>query len=251
MSKNTLFLLLFLFFVFITAYKISGHIQNFFLDVTDATKLTYLKTYEYIENSFQKHFNQAETIENLNNEIKTLRKSEILYTYYKNEYKSLAADLNITPDTNTTVKLSRTISYVTMGNYKKIWLDFDAKKENKIYGILQGNSVAGIIIPKDGRSLALLNGDEKCSYSVYIGKNKAPGIVNGSAKDGEIVVDFIPSWIKIEAGDQVLTSGLDNIFFEGIAVGVVDEISYKDAYQRATVKPYADTLHPEYFWVIE
>ena len=64
-------------------------------------------------------------------------------------------------------------------------------------------------------------------------------------------VDFIPSWIKVQEGDNVITSGLDNIFFEGIEVGVVESIIDKDGYQRATVRPSADTLHPEYFWVVE
>lgn len=251
MSKNVLFLLLFLFFVFIVSYKASAHIQNFFLALADITKTTYIDTYESIESGIDKHYHQTRQIEALTHEVEKFKKESILYKYYRNELLTVKKDLAIKPKTNTMLVPARTISYVTMGDYKKIWLDFDPKEENRIYGILQNQYVAGIITPKNGRSLTMLNGAEKCSYSVYIGKNKTPGIVNGGGKEDKIIVDFIPSWIKINKGDEVVTSGLDNIFFEGLPVGKIIEITGEGGYQRATLEPYADAEHPGYFWVIE
>lgn len=216
-------------------------------------KLAYIKSYEYIQEALQKHINQGEKIESLQEEVKNLKKSEALHIYYKNELNTLLNYVKKeSTDYNISLNMVRTISYATMGNYKRVWLDYTPKDKNKIYGILQNNLAAGILIPKNGRSLALLNGEERCSYSVYIGKNEAPGIVNGSGEEKDsLVVDFIPSWIKIKEGDRVVTNGLDGIFFKGIPVGVVKSVIDKESYQKAIVKPYADTLHPEYFWVIE
>lgn len=251
MSKNVLFLLLFLFFIFIVSYKASAYIQSFFLSVADTTKTTYIDTYESIQTAWDKHYHQTKQIEVLTDEVKNLKKESILYKYYKNQLLNIKKDLAIKPRTDIALTPARTISYVTMGDYRKIWLDFVPKDENKIYGILQNQYVAGIITPKNGRAYTLLNGAEKCSYSVYIGKNKTPGIVNGADKENKIIVDFIPSWIKIDQGDEVVTSGLDNIFFEGIPVGRIVAISGQGGYQRAILEPYADTEHPGYFWVIE
>ena len=83
-----------------------------------------------------------------------------------------------------------------------------------------------------------------------MGKQKAPGIVMG-LNDKEMIVKYIPSWMRIKKNDKVITSGLDNIFFRGVKVGVVKEVRTKDAYKEAIVKPYFNSLNPSYFYVIK
>jgi rod shape-determining protein MreC len=251
MNKNSLLMLVFIVSVFLLSYKLSGHIQNFFLNVADSIKMGYINSYESLEDSLQKHFNQKESIELLTKANEKLRKQRIVYKYYKNELDNLSSSIGIKPDTNVTLKAARTISYVTMGDYKKIWLNFEPKSEKKIYGVLQNDAAAGVLIPEDGRSLVLLNGNKKCSYSVFIGDKKAPGIISGGDDKDNLIVNYIPSWITIKIGDKVITSGLDNIFFEGIDVGKVIKVENEDGYQKAIIDPKADILHPGYFWVID
>ena len=95
--------------------------------------------------------------------------------------------------------------------------------------------------------MALLNGNEKSNYSVYIGEEKAPGIMHGTYKENLLIIKFIPIWINIQRDDEVITSGMDNIFFEGLKVGKVVGIKKRANMQEAIIEPYAKTLQAEYF----
>jgi rod shape-determining protein MreC len=97
--------------------------------------------------------------------------------------------------------------------------------------------------------LALLNSDIKSTYAVYIGEQRAPGIAHGN-NDKNLVVNFIPAWFSIKVGDEVITSGLDNIFFKGLRVGHVIAISKSQGYQNAVVEQYYKSNEPSYFHII-
>ncbi|MCH3853896.1 rod shape-determining protein MreC, partial [Campylobacter jejuni] len=62
---------------------------------------------------------------------------------------------------------------------------------------------------------------------------------------------FIPKWAKINIGDEILTSGLDNIFFSDVPVGIVSAIKDEDMYQSVEVKPYANINIPAYLYIID
>ncbi|HHY1238936.1 TPA: rod shape-determining protein MreC, partial [Campylobacter jejuni] len=168
---------------------------------------------------------------------------------------SFANQLNrILEDQNSTkylpqVSLTRVISYVQLNDYKKLWLDWSKIPVGKNRGLIYQGYTAGIAINKNGRAMALLQGDDQCVFSVYIGKSKAPGLIQG--EDGRIVVKFIPKWAKINIGDEILTSGLDNIFFSDIPVGIVNRIDDEDMYQSVEVKPYVKISIPAYLYVVD
>lgn len=83
----------------------------------------------------------------------------------------------------------------------------------------------------------------------FIGENKAPGITHEHKESKYITVKYIPIWIDIKVGDEVVTSGMDNIFFEGLKVGKVVRIKRMADIQEATVEPYAQVLKKEYFHI--
>jgi rod shape-determining protein MreC len=120
---------------------------------------------------------------------------------------------------------------------------------SKVYGLVSGGVSAGIVTFKHDQPMALLNSDYKCSYTVFIGKKRAPGIVHGQ-NTKEMLVEFIPNWIKLEVGDEVYTSGLDNLFFAGLKVGKVLKITQSQGFQNALIEPYYDVTQPGYFHVI-
>ena len=55
---------------------------------------------------------------------------------------------------------------------------------------------------------------------------------------------------SINAGDKVVTSGLDAIFFENIPVGVVTRTELHSSYKVAYIKTYSDIFHPKTFFLI-
>ena len=77
---------------------------------------------------------------------------------------------------------------------------------------------------------------------------KAPGIITSSKSEEELLIKYIPIWAEITNGDEVITSGMDNIFFEGLKVGTITEVTNLADMKIATVKPYVNVLKKKYFY---
>lgn len=140
---------------------------------------------DFITESFSKHFNQAEQIEQLKARNQELEYAAVLTTSFANQLNHILEDKNSTrylPQ----VSLARAISYVRLNDYKRLWLDLAKVSPNKNKGLIYKGYTIGIAINKEGRAMALLQGDEQCVFSVYVGKNKAPGLVQG--EDGKMKV---------------------------------------------------------------
>ena len=95
----------------------------------------------------------------------------------------------------------------------------------------------------------MLNKDIKSTYAVHIGSVEAPGIAQGNNSEN-IIIKYIPAWLEIHAGDEVTTSGLDEIFFKGLKVGKVISSTKTHGFQTAIVKPYYNSNDPRYFHMI-
>jgi rod shape-determining protein MreC len=216
------------------------------LNITLGIKTEYINFIESVQNFVQKHIDQEKNIQKLQNEVAKLKKAAILSSAFASRLRSVLQDKS--PVYNPELNITRAVSYVDLANYNRVWLDFKILNKNKIYGLVYQGYSAGIVTEKNNRALGLLQGDEKCIFSVYIGKTKVPGVIFGDKDD--MIVRYIPGWMKIKKDDEVYTSGLDNIFFEGIKVGKVTEIIKEESYTSAIVKPYAKVEVPGYFHII-
>ncbi len=196
----------------------------------------------------EKYLGQAQKIEKLKLENNELKKYKILYTNSQASLNVLRDALFDTDNINSDLQLSNVLSYVNFDDFTKVWIDYP-KQDEQILGLISQNYAAGIVKNFAGKSLALLNGNQKANYAVYIGDNKAPGIVHGNNRNNLLTIKFIPIWITIKQGDEVITSGMDNIFFEGLKVGRVVGIKKMADMQEAIIKPYAKALRADYFYV--
>lgn len=247
MKSRIRYILILAFLVFISFYY-GGVIKKNILWINDVIIGNFYNLKEYVYNNISKHFNQAEQISYLKKRNQELENSSILATTFANELNRLLEDRNST-QYFPRISLVRAISYVQINDYKRVWLDLVKNYENKNRGLIYKGFTAGISINKDGRVMALLQGDDQCVFSVYIGKDKVPGLIQG--RNGKIYVNFIPKWAKIKIGDEILTSGLDGIFFAGIPVGVITKINDEDMYQSAEIDPYAKINIPAYFYIVD
>ncbi|EAI8832233.1 rod shape-determining protein MreC [Campylobacter coli] len=246
--KNKLIFVLILFFLVFISFYYGGLVKKNALMVNDVVLEKIYGVKDFITESFSKHFNQAEQIEQLKARNQELEYAAVLTTSFANQLNHILEDKNSTrylPQ----VSLARAISYVRLNDYKRLWLDLAKVSPNKNKGLIYKGYTIGIAINKEGRAMALLQGDEQCVFSVYVGKNKAPGLVQG--EEGKMKVKFIPKWAKINIGDEILTSGLDNIFFSDVPVGIVSMIEDEDMYQSVEVKPYASINIPAYLYVVD
>ena len=218
------------------------------LNPFESIKKFYIDTSASIENSFNKYFYQVVQIETLQKENKELRTYKLQYEATKNDLDGILNTIHAPSSTTEEIKFTKVLSYIDFTNFTKVWLDLE-KKDNSILGIISDNYAAGIVINQNGRAKALLNGNEKCNYAIFVGEEKAPGIIHASKEGETLLAKYIPIWFDIKEGDEVITSGMDNIFFEGLKVGKVVSIRKMQDIQEAKILPYAKVLKQKSFFV--
>lgn len=235
--------------LFVGALYYSNSIQSPFISSLNYIKSSFHNSVEFVENSITKHTFQAQHIEELEDELTQYKNNHLIMKQLAHEVNDLFAQNSSSFRVNPKVELVRTLSYEKFGNLNRIWLEVEDYNASKIYGLVHKEIVAGLIVPKNGKALGLLNKDIKSSYAVYVGEELAPGIAHGNnAKN--LVVEFIPAWFNIKKGDEVITSGLDEIFFKGIKVGQVVSVTKSQGYQNAIIEPYYTSNDPNYFHMI-
>lgn len=222
-------------------------INQFFVLSANEIATKFYETKDYFTNFINNHLNQTATIKALRKENAELRKSGVLLGTFAHELDQILSDKNSSkfePD----VKLVRAISYVKPHDYNKFWIKFDGFNPDKIYGLIKDGYTIGIVSQENGLPRAILQHDEKSLISVYVGKDKIPGYATG---DGEnLIVKFIPSHLVPKIGDEVFTSGLDDIFFAGIGVGVVTKVVDENLYKSAVIAPKTSVNLPAFLYVI-
>jgi rod shape-determining protein MreC len=246
--RKLLFILLFIIVGLGYLFKVDELIIKKFTFFNDL-KLSYIDKVINISTTIEKHFDQANTIDKLKIENNELKEYKILYTTTQKQLdiiKDFIININ-TQELKPKIELVKVLSYINFNDFTKVWLDQE-RTDDQILGLITEDYAAGIVVNKDGRSVALLNGNKECSYAVFIGENKVPGIVTSSKDGKDLLIKFIPIWSEIKKGDEVITSGMDNIFFEGLKVGIISEVTNLPDMKIAIVKPYANVLKKKYFY---
>ena len=226
-------------------------ISDMFLNIINPLKQKYKNLTQNLEDKSQSYIYQKESIEKLSLENRILRKRLLKQIHYIEQVKNIydvLPQLSQLPVDN--ISITETISYVKLNSFSQIMLT--KPKDligNKLYGLIQGNVVAGTAQVQNNQLYGYLTSDKKCRFSVFIGETEAPGIALGNAEN-EMIVKFIPKWHNIKEGDTVITSGLDGIFFTGIPVGQVTKVEVQSAYTVAYIKTYGDIFHPKTFFLI-
>jgi rod shape-determining protein MreC len=249
MNKELLGFFLIFVALFVGAMYYTNIIQEPFISALNHIKSTYHNSVEYASKKVERHFFQAEHIEDLEDKLSKYENNHLVMQQLASEVNDLFEVNKTSLKSNPQVELVRAISYQRFGDMNRLWIDMDDFNSSKVYGLTYKEIVAGIVINEGDKPLAILNKDIKCTYAVYVGEEKAPGVAHGN-DDENIVVEYIPSWFKIHKGDLVVTSGLDNIFFKGLKVGNVLSVSKSQGYQSAVVEPLYDSNEPSYFHLI-
>ncbi len=176
---------------------------SLFLEVSSWVKARYHGAIEATEEGMTLWFNQAATIEELLEENRQLKEKEQTLNAFAAEVLALSRLKGYEVPPQFSVRTVRALSYAALPDMHKILLDYDALEPNEVRGLIYNNQTAGIAIkPVGSQTRALLNGDAKCSYAVYIGDTRVPGIIMGKS-DQEMIVRYIPAWMKVEEGDDV------------------------------------------------
>jgi len=244
-----IFILLLILTVLLT--RNDDRIADALLNIINPVKQNYKNFTQSIEDKSHSYIFQKESIEKLSRENRILRKRLLEQMHYLEQVTNIyevLPKLSRLPIHN--ISISETISYVKLNSFSRIILTKPTGlSEKKLYGLIQGTVVAGTAEIHNNQLYGYLTSDDKCRFSVFIGTKKAPGIAIG-VKKNEMLIKFIPKWHNVKVGDRVVTSGLDNIFFSKVPVGIVTEVEVQSAYTVARIKTYSDIYHPKTFFLV-
>lgn len=225
-----------------------GSVRGFFTQIANGTLEIYLDAKKNIELTITEHFNQKETIKELRQENGELQESAELLNAFAGRLNDLLK-LKGAKEYAPKIDMVRSVAYAKLNDYHKVWIEYEDFNASKIYGLIHNGKSAGIVIEKNGNPLGLLMGDPNSIFSVYVGEEKIPGVVVGKKK--EVHVKYIPLWMNPKVGDEVVTSGLDGIFFKGVRVGKVVDVIKEELSKTAIIKPYMKNEVPSYYYIIK
>lgn len=251
-KQNKILLRICVVIIFLFILEINKGIINYGISISNYIKINLSQSLDSITTFYQLHLNQSNEIARLREIEKQKEYQDIELSIKNSNILNLMSllDINAKPS-SPNVYLVNSHSYVNMGQYSKVWLkDYDNNLDNKkIYGLIRNGYAAGIALFKENRLVGILNGDSKLSYGVYIGDSKSVGILKTNMNNST-VVEYIYAWSDINIGDEIITSGLDGIFFEGIKVGKVKSIRQEYGYIVVDVDLYNKNNDIGYFWLV-
>ena len=241
MNKNKRFFFLFIIIILILLsymFRIDRSISDKLFVINTNIKEAYLAKFTNIQNLISKYFHQTEQIIQFKKDALKNEKYKLLYLT-KCKLKS---------DLNSSLSRASVISYINFNDFSEVI--FSSKLDIKnISALITDDGYSAGIIKKENHNIGYLNHHPKSNYAVFIGKNNVPGITHGKKDEEYITIKYVPLWQEISIGDEVITSGMDNIFPKGIQVGDVVSIKKLSTTWEALVKPYANVYNKNYFYI--
>jgi len=234
--------------VIVLLYRYYEPIKEKAIAFSVETKSTFTAQKEAIIRSIESHFQQKKQIEDLKAKVAELEPKASLSVAFASKLNHFLKESNLSID-QPELHLIQTLGFQNMQDKNRLWVDFPGFKKEKNYGLIFRGFTAGIIREQEKQPLALLQADKESIFSIFIGKEHIQGVAFGNGKN--ITVKYIPSYENPLVGDEVITSGSDHIFYEGIKVGTIISVEKKDMYKIATVKPYVDLKQAHFFYAVE
>ena len=251
MTKKIFFIFLIILVILGYIFNIDKEISNKLTAISLEIKSSYSKKLLYVSNLINTYINQQKNIAELQKQTQENNSYKILYETSQKELEELKK-IFLNKNTLVKVNLVKVLSYINLNDFSKVVLDTNLSKENKILALVSPqNYSAGIVLRQDNKTVAYLNTNSKCNYAVFIGPNKAPGITSGINEKGKTLLKHVPKWYDIKIGDEVVTSGQDSIFPQGIKVGRVIKVEELVNSKTVVIQSYADVLNKKYFHIID
>jgi rod shape-determining protein MreC len=98
-------------------------------------------------------------------------------------------------------------------------------------------------------SHVLLLTDASSGVGIMLGKTRVQGVLKGGTQN-LCQLEYIMNEVKVSPGEEVLTSGLDQIYPKGLLVGTVLQATDGNIYKNILVKPAVDLSRLENVLVV-
>ncbi len=248
MTKNKTIVVLVAGTLLFVSVNYSSYIREKFIVFPLAVKSTIVSIADKFSKEYKAFFDQKKKILQLEKELLNCKKTALLSTAFASKLNHLLEESKLRkydPD----LHFVRAVSYVKLGDFSKMWIDFPNFDSSLVYGLIYKGFAAGIVEEQDAKPIARLLTNEKTMFSVAIGEKKHLGVLFGGKYYLE--VKYIPTYAQINRGDEVVTSGNDSLFYEGIKVGKVIDVQTNNLYKMAIIKPYIEIKNPDFFYVVD
>jgi rod shape-determining protein MreC len=107
--------------------------------------------------------------------------------------------------------------------------------------VMTADGIVGkVLLVYPSVSQVLLINDQSSGVGALLEKTRLQGVLRGTA-NGEVVLERVMSDEQVPVGENVLTSGGDQIFPKGLRIGTVTQVgSGKDLFLNVKIKPAAN-----------
>lgn len=138
--------------------------------------------------------------------------------------------------------MAQTIMLDTAGRFKSIIIDRgsgDGVEVNDVVANASGLLGRVVLVTNDMAKIQLVT-DNNCAVGSLVERTRRQGVVRGNGTASLQMFD-IPSLADVQAGDRVLTAGIDGIYPKGIPIGVVTRADTgQSLFKTLYVKPAVD-----------
>ncbi len=181
----------------------------------------------HTKNIIKDFFNLKEENEKLKRQLIEIILQQKSYSALIEENKRLKELLGLKERTKNIITIANVISKGSNKFIKTIWIDKGSNHGiKKDYPVITHNGLIGKVISVNANnSEVILITDPNFSVAVRIDRTRVEGILSG--KGNNCVLKYIPLEEEVLTGDRIVTSGLDEIFPEGLLVGAVKSIDKK------------------------
>lgn len=170
------------------------------------------------------------TVENLK-----LRQSET-------DLRRLRGLLGYSEQFSVNTSMAQAIMLDTSSRFKSIIIDRGSDDGIQVNdAVVNANGLIGrvILTTRDLGKVQLVT-DSNCSVGALIERTRRQGVVRGNGY-GAAEMHDVPSLADVQAGDKVLTAGIDGIYPKGIPLGVVARAEQgQNLFKTISVKPAVD-----------
>jgi rod shape-determining protein MreC len=138
--------------------------------------------------------------------------------------------------------MAQTIMLDTAGRFKSIIIDRgsgDGVEVNDVVANANGLIGRVVLVTNDMAKVQLVT-DNNCAVGSLVERTRRQGVVRGNGTSLVQMFD-IPSLADVQAGDRVLTAGIDGIYPKGIPIGTVHRSETgQSLFKTITVRPLVD-----------
>jgi rod shape-determining protein MreC len=143
---------------------------------------------------------------------------------------------------NMKTSMAQTIMLDTAGRFKSIIIDRGSDDGVEVNDVIaNANGLVGrvVLTTKDLAKVQLIT-DNNCSVGSLVERTRRQGVVRGNGSTSLQMFD-IPALADVQAGDRVLTAGIDGVYPKGIPIGVITKAEQgQSLFKDLVVKPSVD-----------